>query len=111
MIDGDTYAWLRIAATLGCSIGEAQQRIPSSEFNLWIAYFNQDDKDKWSKGSDPMHYYMAQLTATVANILSSKPIDANKFLLDLNDETTSKNNAHQHKSILLGMLGIDETNC
>lgn len=98
---------MRLAATLGCSVGEAQQRISSSEFNLWIAYFNKQDQDKWSKGSDPMHYYMAQLTGTVANILSSKAIDANKFLLDLNTDNASKGNAHQHKQLLLGMLGID----
>lgn len=55
-----------------------------------------------------MHYYMAQLNGTVANLMASKPIDPNTFLLDLNNSSKTQGNASQHKNILLGIVGITE---
>lgn len=103
------YLWMKIAETLGMTLAECYSKVSSSEANLWSAYFARRDEQKWSKGSEPMHHYMAVLTSRVCSMWGGKPTPAKEFLLDFEtSKDESEQDWKQQKSVLLAALGIDE---
>lgn len=73
---------MRLATTLGATVQETKARVSAQEFNLWIAHFEDQDEKKWDKGTDPTQFYIAQLTATVANLLAKHPRQVDDFLIE-----------------------------
>jgi hypothetical protein len=87
------------------------ERVSSTEFNLWVAYYARKDKEKWRKGASPEHYYLAQVTGMVATALSDKSYGTSDFLLEFeagdgSTSTAPKQSAADIKNLLLAQVGI-----
>jgi len=54
--------WFRLAAHLGATVGELQERMSSAEFTHWIAFFSMEP---W--GYDVEMWQMGMISATSAN--------------------------------------------
>lgn len=100
---------MKIAETLGMTLAECYQRVSSSEANLWAAYFAKKEEQRWSKGSDPLHHYMAVLTSRVCSMWGGKSTPPSDLLLQFETSTEKPSQTwQQQKAVLLAALGIDE---
>lgn len=103
------YLWMKIAETLGMTLAECYERVSSSEANLWAAYFARKEEQKWAKGSDPMHHYMAVLTSRVTSMWGGRATPPSDLLLEFDTSTEKSPQDWKHqKGMLLAALGIDE---
>ena len=59
--------WFRLAAHLGATVGELQERMSSAEFTHWIAFFSMEP---W--GYDVEMWRMGMISATTANAAGPK---------------------------------------
>jgi hypothetical protein len=85
----------------------AKRRIPSDEFNLWMAKFAKEDRELWDrKHATPDQWYLASIAATIKNLFADKPITIEQALIEFQTKTTIDEDPLTNKRVWCGILGI-----
>ena len=94
--------WFRLAAQLGATVGELQERMSSAEFTYWIAFYGLEPF-----GGEVEMWRMGMLASTTANAAGpkrgGKPWNPDDFIPKREITPTSQSSAEQ-RAILQSMV-------
>lgn len=73
---------------------------------MWKVDYIESLETKWEKGSDPMHYYLAQLTHLVASVAGNKKSKVDHYMIDFKNTSQLRGSQKRNVAALESFLGI-----